>query len=93
MKRQCRGCYPSDEVLFECTGRAEYVHAGIIGIDEAGSVFQGFDGTIERWDYRETFKEEDYRMPSDPLPLTDAERRELAEEMVARWKKWGGLND
>ena len=94
MKRPIRPDSPryfADEIVFEWTGRTEYVHADIIGIDGAGSVFQGYDGTIEAHDYRETYRDEDYRMPSDPPPLTDVERRELAEEMVRRWKKWGGL--
>jgi hypothetical protein len=91
MKRLRRGGYPVDDHVLESSGRALYAHAGIIGIDDAGSVFQGFDGTIETYDYRESYINEGPGSPPDPPPLTDAERRELAEEMVARWKKWGRL--
>jgi hypothetical protein len=90
MRRPRRNGFPSDEIVFRCSGRTEYVHAGIIGIDDQGSVFQGFDGKIEDAGYRKDFDAGDCS-PGDPVPLTDAERRELAEEMVARWKKWGGL--
>jgi hypothetical protein len=85
-----RGNYPSDDHVLECTGREVYAHAGIIGIDDAGGVFHGFDGNIETADYRALF-DSGVCSPPDPAPLSNAERRELAEAMVARWKKWGGL--
>lgn len=56
-------------------GRRIYVSAGVIGIDERGEAFNGYDGDFGEYE----------------PDLTPEERREVAEAMVERWRKWGGL--
>jgi len=79
----------SDIYELESSGRRFYAYGGVIGLNEdMDHPGYGFDG----------------QLPGDPAvcddpddpepdwrPLTEAERRELAEEMVRRWKAWGGL--
>jgi hypothetical protein len=59
------------------SGRSFYANNSIIGIErDCVDVFYGFDGPVEG--------------PLDGPPgFTRAERREIAEEMIMRWKQWG----
>jgi hypothetical protein len=59
------------ELVFS-SGRELYANNGIIGIDEAGDTFGGYDGSLEYLDD----------------PLTKEERKELSEYMIERWKKY-----
>lgn len=56
-------------------GRPDY---GIIGIDDRGEVFQGFDGEFPLYVYRGDAR----------VPLTAAELRELAALMLVRWQQF-----
>ena len=84
MKKAPYEHYDCDTYLLD-SGRRFSANCHIIGIDEEGKIFGGYDQRIELvdWDV------EDNVGPNSGF--TDEERRELAEHMVARWKKWGGL--
>lgn len=56
-------------------------NGGIIGIDHAGGVFEGYDGRIVEGD------REDPDLPGRRL-WTEAERREVAAFMIRRWTEW-----
>jgi hypothetical protein len=56
-------------------GRPFYANRGIIGLDPDGNAFGGYDGGFG----------------PDVGEFTADERRELAEMMIARWRKFGGL--
>lgn len=58
------------------TGRVIRTSYHIIGIDPELSTFSGYDNEIFFW-------EED--------KLTPAERKELAEYVIALWQKWANL--
>ena len=60
---------------------------GVIGIDEEGNVTGGCDGALPVI----TLKGNGRDVVAMDFGFTDNERRELAEHMIARWKKWGGL--
>lgn len=55
------------------TGRRVDAHAGIIGINADGEIFDGYDGGFD--------------VPPHN-PLTADEKRELADEMIARWQRY-----
>ncbi len=57
---------------FESTGRYASAHADIIGIDDEGNTFAGYDNDFDA----------DGDEPND---FTPEERRELADFMIARW--------
>ena len=61
------------------SGRTMYAHLGIVGIGPDGSASQGYDGDLgsDGW--------------NDERALSPLERRELAEIMIARWQKFGGI--
>lgn len=62
------------------TGKVVDAAFGIIGINEQGEVFEGYDGHI--------FSPTDAEfLDVDPL-LSTVERIELAEVMIARWSKF-----
>lgn len=57
------------------SGREIYVSGGIVGISlDEEVIAEGYDGFI--W------------TDEDSSPWTPAEKRELAEMMIARWKWW-----
>ncbi len=66
----------SDDIFALPSGRTFYANQGIIGIDPGGSISQGYDGGLE---------------PSGEGDFTPDERRQLAEMMIERWRKFGGL--
>jgi len=64
-----------DTVTFS-TGKERYANCGIIGLAPDGEVTQGSDGGF--WAREEAEYRDD--------PLTPAERLELADYMIERWK-------
>lgn len=58
------------------SGRAFYANRGIIGLDSDGNAFGGYDGGFG----------------PDVGDFTVDERREIAEMMIARWRKFGGID-
>jgi hypothetical protein len=64
------------------TGTRRYATYGIIGIDDEGSVSEGFSGGFYCAD--ESGKE----YGSDEEPLTRDELLELSDEMIKRWTKF-----
>lgn len=63
------------------SGREIRANLGILGLDglDSDNLYDGYDGMV----WQEGSDWED--------PFTEAERREIAELMVARWKRWGRL--
>ncbi|MBX3653211.1 MAG: hypothetical protein KF686_03440 [Ramlibacter sp.] len=65
------------------SGRTKYAHGGIIGIDPALIVSEGYDGPFFRpayeWETPEEYEE-------GGSALTPEERVELADFMIARWE-------
>lgn len=86
MKRAPDESYRCDGYILN-SGRGFTANCRIIGIDEEGQVFGGYDQrvTLVDWEVEENV--------GPHCGFTDEERRELAEHMVARWKAWGGLDD
>jgi hypothetical protein len=69
---------PWEQVLFESTGRSLYAHQHIIGIGLKGDeLCYGYDGDLLGFDER-----------GNRTVLTEAERHELADFMIARWQKF-----
>jgi hypothetical protein len=64
-----------DEITFS-SGRTAYANCGIVGIGPELNISHGYDGDID-W---------------PPLPVADAltteDMRELADHMIATWKKF-----
>lgn len=60
-----------DSVVFESTEREARANCGLISIDKAGLLFQGYDGGFTLH-------------PDGPLSLS--ERTELADFMIERWQ-------
>lgn len=63
-------------IKLTCSGREFYANGNIIGIDDNGRVFEGYDGN-----FNDEFSDE-----SDPL--TQAEREELSGIMMERWRRF-----
>ena len=68
-----------DENYVLSTGRVIYANRGILGLAPKSRVlYEGFDGA--------------HPFEGDPgmtdAPLTAAERQEIADEMIARWRAW-----
>ncbi len=72
------------------SGREIYCSQGVLGIEwftpKEEQLYDGFDGS-QRTHYQTWMTNSDYE---DDL-LTDDEKREIAEQMIERWKEWGGL--
>lgn len=60
---------------FVSTGRTFYANAEVIGIDAAGELHQGYDGSL-------------VATPCHTPEFSFPEAEELANEMIARWEKW-----
>lgn len=65
-----------DQLLIFSTGRRVSVQRGVLGISPGLEVFHGYDGVL---------------IPAEPFlddndALSDLERIELAEHMIARWQ-------
>lgn len=61
-------------------GREFYSCTNSLSVDEDGDdLYYGHDGRVDEWTH------------GDQSPLTAEERREIAEYMIARWKRWGGI--
>lgn len=58
------------------TGKVIEANRGIVGIDDAGNIFEGYDGTIENYENGVSVTEDG---------LTIGERISLANVMLARW--------
>jgi hypothetical protein len=63
--------------VFECSGREVYANRLIIGIDPNLDVYEGYDGEIAT---------------SETIPISSAERQELAEYMISRWEQFADKN-
>lgn len=61
-------------LLFESTGRAEYQHADIVGINPQLEVSYGYDGGF---DFTSNYK-----------PILPIEREELADFMINLWQQF-----
>ena len=59
-------------------GRKISANCGILGIDNEGNLYEGYDGVL--FDSRH-----------DNAQWTAEERRELAQFAIERWQKWGGI--
>jgi len=66
------------------SGRTFEANRGLLSLSEDGVVHDGYDGSFD-------FLPDDIRDDDDMQPWTPAERREIAEYMVARWAAWGDL--
>jgi hypothetical protein len=69
------------------SGREVYANCGILGLpwepdprDPRETLFQGYDGGAYIAD-----------ADMDDPGFTPAERREIADHMVRRWREWGGI--
>ncbi len=67
----------SSENLDLKSGRSVHVFAGVLGIGANGQAFHGYDGYLEP-NYTQ----------GPPLVFTEAERQEIAELAILRWKAW-----
>ena len=59
------------------SGKVINAHAGIIGIDKNGAIYDGYDGRIFDPDHGDGFDSEQ--------ELTPVEQAELADVMMERW--------
>lgn len=70
------------------SGRRFYAFGGNLSIDgegdPAGSLLYGSDGGYDP-DHCENYGTQKY------TPFTPAERKEIAEYVIAVWKKWAGI--
>lgn len=74
---------PGATLLLESTGRRLEANGGLLSIDlETGEVFEGYDNRCEHDDPDSYYGK----------PFTVDERREIAETMIAAWRKFGGLD-
>lgn len=71
------------------SGRRFYANGGILGLGPGDdeTVSEGYDGDVEDPDGGVRF--------GNGLEgrFTPDEKREIAEEMMRRWAKWGGMQD
>ena len=71
------------------SGRKIYANQNIVGIDDQGELFEGYDGTIS-WpslDYQEAALRAQH---DGDWQLTSDDMRELCDIMIARWQKYKG---
>lgn len=75
----------NDDLLFESTGRKDYANGGIVGLARRGEFGYGRDGVS-------VFGGFDQNLPCQEFdkPYTLAERRELADYMIALWMEYRG---
>ena len=69
----------AQQLVFESTGRIVRPYAGVVGLGDNDFIGGGFDQEFES-----------FTVPNGPEEggaLNDAERRELAEHMIAAWTK------
>lgn len=52
-----------------------------------GALYEGYDGVVD------ASMEYERDWPGAKQPLTDEERREVAEQMIARWRAWAALGN
>jgi hypothetical protein len=72
--------FKDDELTFESTGRKEYCFREGLSChpDSPESIYYGSDGAIPQCSWEK--------------PLTPAEKREAADWMIERWKRWAEIN-
>jgi hypothetical protein len=70
----------TDEMIIECSGARVYAHCGIVGLgpdpydaSEGLRALQGYDGDFDS---------------AKLIGFNAAEKREIADHMVALWLKW-----
>ena len=67
------------------SGRTVYAYGGVLGLgQDAIAVLYGWDGGVEDADWG--VDEGDHM--HDGAPFTEAERQEIATEMIRRWEWW-----
>jgi len=71
-----------DKIIF-ANGKELYAMTGVIGIDNALEITYGYDGGI--------YKHGDYPDVDDPECMTEEERIELADHMIATWERFKKL--
>jgi hypothetical protein len=69
---------PIPEHITLPSGNHFYANCLIVGIDPEGEIFQGYDGSVSI----DTGLNREF---------TPQDRRDLAEMMIERWRKFGGL--
>lgn len=71
-----------DEITLS-SGRVIYANCNIVGIDDKGAIYDGYDGGINPWtsDWEESAN------------WTQAERDELADLMIVRWQRFKLLTE
>jgi hypothetical protein len=74
------------------SGREFWPNCGIIGINEKGEMFAGYDNPLEGVeipsDHVSRTPAGDYDAALEHARFTPEERHEIADEMIARWKAW-----
>jgi hypothetical protein len=71
--------YDGEDNYTLSTGRTFYANNGIIGLaPDDDDPHEGYDGSIRTTGYEE----------GDESTWSQAERRELADEMIRRWNAW-----
>ena len=79
------------------SGRRFYACNGILGIGDDNRAAEGFDGYLSGVTLPDPDKpwidltDEEFEAREREAEFTAAERREIAEEMIQRWRQWGGL--
>lgn len=63
--------------IFDCSGRSLSVFMSVVGINDKGDTYTGFDDGLR------------VDAPYPDSKLTPGERQELAQVMIDRWKKYG----
>ena len=75
----------TESYLILSSGRTIYANGFLLSVPAFGElrsdeIHQGYDGVA----YFRAYIVEEH-------PLTEAERREIAEHMIDRWREWGGI--
>ena len=78
--------FDGDDIYTLSTGRTFYANNGILGIDPKLRIFDGYDGEFHQ-ENNPRDDEADY----PDVRWTQAERAEIAAEMVRRWTEWGKM--
>lgn len=79
-EREVKAIEPEDEFEFS-TGRRIYANNCIIGLSPSGEVSGGYDNPLWEAHLTEPWRE-------DQTLLTNVERIELADYMIALWQKY-----
>ena len=75
-----------DDTITFSSGRTAYANNGIVGINDALELHEGYDGSID-WPIPEFWKT-DHPEYITERTLTADDMRELADHMIALWTKF-----